>query len=88
MPRKMLEWKQKRGIRFEELQAKGKLDGWLNEYVRKDRALEFEIHTLEDLEKLYKDGLIGDKKVEKGTKKKNKFIRGNKEFIINEFKTN
>lgn len=78
MPRKMLEWKQKRGIRFEQLEAKGTLDGWLHEYIRKDQALEFEAHNLEDLEKLYKEGVIGEKRGEASGKKKNKFMRGNK----------
>ena len=53
--------------------------------------MKFEAYTLEDMEKLYKEGMIAKSPEEthkKMQEKKKKFIRGNKDFVFSEFKTN
>ena len=49
----MMEVKLRRGIRFPELESSGWLDGWYDEYMKPDKLLQLEAHTLEDIEKLH-----------------------------------
>lgn len=41
IPKKMMEHKLKYGIRYKEMEKMGFLDGWYDEYVKKDKLLEF-----------------------------------------------
>lgn len=34
------------------------MDGWMDEYNRTDEALTFEAYNVDDLEQLYKEGLL------------------------------
>jgi hypothetical protein len=45
----MMQNKKKYGVRYPELEKRGWLDGWYEEYYKVDKVLTFEIETLSDL---------------------------------------
>ena len=87
----MIKNKKKYGIIYHDLEAKGFLDGWYEEYIKEDKVLKFEAYTLEDLERLHKEGMLANtpEETEKNIqKKKSRFIRGDRDFVLEQFKSN
>lgn len=58
VPENMMKYKRKYGVRFPESEKLGYLDGWYDEYMKKDKILEFEAYTLADMERLHKEGML------------------------------
>jgi hypothetical protein len=54
----MMEHKLRSGIRYPEMEKKGYLDGWYEEYIKKDKVLDFYAENLNDVERLYKEGML------------------------------
>ena len=91
-PKKMMEYKKKYGAKFKDLEARGWLESWMDEYYRPDQVLTFEAYSVKDLEMLYKEGLLtGGNEAQRqaqeqqAQKRKNKFVSGTKEFVMREF---
>lgn len=62
----------------------GYLDGWYDQYIKKDKILQFQAYSLGDMERLYKEGILAkntEETLKKVEKKKAKFVRGNKSFV-------
>lgn len=80
-----MKYKKKYGLKALELEKRGWLDSWMDEYYRPDEVLTFEAYSVKDLENLYKEGLLkGGSEEQKKTqeqrakKRKNKFVSGSK----------
>lgn len=91
-PRQLLKYKKKYGISLKKWEEKGWMDGWMDEYNKKDETLTFEVYNVNDLEMLYKEGLLGGKteeqkqmQEERAKKRKNKFVGGSREFVLKQF---
>lgn len=72
------------------MEKKGYLDGWYEEYIKKDKVLDFYAENLSDVERLYKEGMLARTQTEtikKIEKKKSKFVKGDRSFVMSEFKT-
>ena len=70
------------------------MDNWMDQYNKTDDALTFEAYNVNDLELLYKEGLLrggSDEQKQmqenRAKKRKNKFVSGSKEFVMKEFNT-
>jgi hypothetical protein len=84
-PRTLLRYKQKYGISLKKWEERGWMDGWMDEYNKKDETLTFEAYNVDDLEMLYKEGLLeGGSEEQKqmqeqrAKKRKSKFVSGDK----------
>ena len=93
-PRTLLRYKQKYGISLKKWEKKGWMDNWMEQYNKTDDALTFEAYNVNDLELLYKEGLLrggSDEQKQmqenRAKKRKNKFVSGSKEFVMKEFNT-
>ena len=71
------------------------MDGWMDEYNKADDTLTFEAYSVDDLERLYKEGLLRggsteQKKMQevRAKKRKSKFASGSKEFMLKQFNSN
>lgn len=74
------------------MEKKGRLDSWMDQYSPPDEVLTFEAYSVNDLEVLYKQGLLKGINEEqkshqeaRAKKRKNKFVSGSKDFVLKEF---
>ena len=91
-PRNLLKYRQKYGVSLKKWEEKGWMDGWMDQYNKTDDTLTFEAYSVNDLELLYKEGLLkgGNEEQKKfqesrAKKRKSKFTSGSKEFVLNAF---
>ena len=80
-----MKYKKKYGIKIKQLEKRGWLDSWMDEYFPPDEVLTFEAYSVKDLQNLYKEGLLKggseqqkQMQEERAKKRKNKFVSGSK----------